>query len=212
MPKARTKGQKLASAKARRNIDAFARAVGARRVIMHAHAGAEPTRLLGPTQERLAKAQGASQTGVDGVVRMRDGALEKLAASGRLWPGDESRNRILFEAAQELRRVHRMAGMDASPTSVNLLATGGGAGDKAYMIPLSEAAVGARAKLRQAYDATPRAMWNVVVSVAIEDNDLTAGGVAAGVDGAGCVRRGVARWAVQHGLEAIAKRWKFIKD
>ncbi len=219
MTKSRTKGQRRKAAKALRQQAAMRRAVNGRRII----APAVPPAVDGPTPERLAKAQGAAVVGEDRVTRIRDGIVEKLAAKGALWPpppratDDQKamcahRNVMMFEAAQELRRVHRIAGMDASPTSVNLLATGGGSGDKAYQMPLTMAAVAARFKLRAACDEVREPMWNVVVQVVVEDIDLVAAGDEASEgretdEGA----RGVARFALRHGLAVLAGHWGYLK-
>jgi len=206
MTKSRTKGQRRAASKAQRQRAAMTRAADGRRIIAPTP---EPA-VIGPTPERLAKAQGAAVVGEDRVTRIRDGIIDRLASSGRLWPDDPERNRALYSVALELQRVYRLAGLDASPTSVNLLAAGGGSGDKPYLTPTTEAAAGARVRLRSAYDAVPRAMWTVTVAVVIADHDLVSAGSAAasGLEDDKGVRA-IARYNLREGLAAIGRHWGY---
>lgn len=206
MTKSRTKGQRRAASKAQRQRAAMTRAADGRRIIAPAP---EPA-VIGPTPERLAKARGLAEASYNRSTRIRDGVLERMAAGGHLC-ASPAHTRVLIEVAAELRRRWRIAGLDASPKSVNLLATGGGGGDPAYQMPVTVDAAMQRVFLRRARESVAAAHWAPMIDVVVMDHDLVAAGapMARGEkDPKG--RRALARHAVRHGLVELGEHWRMI--
>ncbi|TDR94185.1 DUF6456 domain-containing protein [Enterovirga rhinocerotis] len=178
----------------------------------------------GPTPERLAKLPGVtiiqrnsghkivardpavrSPVGADGIVRVTQSSLDRLAVQGRLDP-DVYRNAKLFETGDQLRQHWYLAGLDAGPGSIDLERSGGGSGHPAWMTPSTESAAYHRHRFRAARDGMERGHWQILFGICCGEATLEAAGREAGFANRGAAAA-VAIDRLRRGLELLAIAW-----
>lgn len=183
-----------------------------------------PTHTLsenGPTPERLMQAGvtvamqlGTRQTqiigrdnpiGFDGVIRLTDTPLDRLASRSRLDEADPDRNRQLFEAGDKLRNHFYIGGL--SGFAANDL-NGGGGGHPASRTPISETMESSRRTLRIAESAVRPHEWIVVRAVVCEERTLLEAGREIGY-GHEKAAQAVALDRLRSGLADLAELWGF---
>lgn len=120
------------------------------------------------TPQRLRMAGSDAAVGADGVRRLSDDPLSRLAARGLLWPGDEDRNRLLAEAGERFRTDRHRASLDG-PGAMDVGRVGGGAGDPAWSMPLTERMAHWRWRYRQAVQALGGPYLAAVVEAVVCD-------------------------------------------
>lgn len=179
----------------------------------------------GPTVERLAKLPGVTilnkttgrrvaaidpgmppLRGADGVMRVSQTALERLAAQKRLHEADRDLNQKLFEAGDRLRHHHYLAGLDGGPGSIDLNRSGGGNGHPSWLIPGSESAAYHRQSFRRARESMEPGHWQVVFAICCGDATLESTGRDAGFQNRGAAAA-VAIDRLRRGLELLALAW-----
>jgi hypothetical protein len=124
---------------------------------------------LDATPERIARAAESGQEIAYGPDRRRriDDPFDVMRAHRALAPHDRKLNDIRWLIGEALRRLHHRAGLDGlravAPDRV-----GAGVGGPRSGLPLSEAALHARDKLRAAERLAGAAAWPVLRRVVIE--------------------------------------------
>lgn len=180
----------------------------------------------GPTPERLAKLPGVTimqnrdgarvaafgqgerkPVGADGIVRITDAPLDRLAARQRLDEGDAYRNGKLHEAGDRLRQHWYRAGLDGSLGSADLnRAGGGGNGHPAWLTPNQESTAYHRERFRRARDGMEAGHWEVAFGICCDEDTLEGAGRTAGFGNAHAANA-VALDRLRRGLEFLAIVW-----
>ena len=92
-----------------------------------------------------------------------------IMQSRGMFSRDRARNDILAEVARIIAKHWFAAGLAHSPKSPNLMATGAGTGDAAYMTPTQEHAAYARDLIRMARGMIGPRNWPAIEAVVCED-------------------------------------------
>ena len=144
--------------------------------------------------------------GFDGVIRLAQAPLDRLAARDQLDPTSPDQNHQLFQAGDKLRDHHHLAGL--SGFAANDL-NGGGGGHPATRTPITETMEKHRRALRVAEGAMDADAWRAVQLVVIEEQALEDAGRAVGF-----VQRhaaaAVALDRLRRGLTALAELWGYL--
>jgi hypothetical protein len=128
-----------------------------------------PVERLDATPERIARALESGQEIVQGPDRRRriDDPFDVMRAHRALAPHDQRLNDLRWLIGEALRRLHHRAALDGlravAPDRVGACVSGPRSG-----LPLSEAALHARDKLRIAENLAGAASWPVLRRIVIE--------------------------------------------
>ncbi|MGU3665835.1 hypothetical protein ACLBX9_16775 [Methylobacterium sp. A49B] len=144
--------------------------------------------------------------GFDGVVRLSQAPLDRLAARDQLDPVSPDRNHNLFQAGDKLRDHHHMAGL--SGFAANDL-NGSGGGHPSSRTPITETMEKHRRAIRIAEGAMDRDAWIAVRAIIIEEQTLVETGRAFGY-GKEHAASAVALDRLRRGLGALASLWGYL--
>lgn len=176
-----------------------------------------------PSPERLARAGytvamqlgtgrvqviGAAQPviGYDGLIRLTQAPLDRLAARSQLDPDSAERNHQLFRAGDKLRDHHHLAGLSGFAAN-DLLGSSGG-GHPSSRTPVTETMEKHRRSLRAAEAAMDKGAWKAVQAIVIEEQTPTEAGRAFGY-GKEHAASAVALDRLRRGLEQLAALWGY---
>lgn len=129
----------------------------------------EPDERLDATPERLARAAESGQSAERGLDRLRriGDPFDVMRVHRALAPHDLRLNDLRWLIGEALRRLHQRANLDllraVAPERI-----GGGAFGPRPGLPLSEMALHARDKMREAERLAGRAAWPIVRRIVIE--------------------------------------------
>lgn len=128
-----------------------------------------PDARLDATPERLARASEAGQLAERGPDRLRriSDPFDVMRIHRALAPHDASLNNLRWLIGQALRRLHQRASLDSLRAVTPERIGGGGFGPRSGL-PMSEAALHARDKLREAERRAGSAAWPIVQRIVIE--------------------------------------------
>ena len=143
--------------------------------------------------------------------RLRPSVVDEMQSRNLFDRHDAIRNSALAECARTLAKHWHAAGLAERPTTVDLLATGAGTGDKAYMTPTSEHAARARDEIRMAMGMIGPRCWPCVHAVVCEDRPLEIVGAEQSAYTNGPKARIVAIERVVAGIEIIAAEWGYTR-
>jgi len=129
----------------------------------------EPDERLDATPERLARAAESGQSAERGLDRLRriGDPFDVMRVHRALAPHDARLNDLRWLIGEALRRLHQRASLD-SLRAVATARIGSGAFGPRPGLPLSEMALHARDKLREAERFAGRAAWPIVQRIVIE--------------------------------------------
>jgi hypothetical protein len=138
----------------------------ARKSALRSKAGEER---LDATPERLARAAESGQSAEIGLDRMRriGDPFDVMRVHRVLAPHDSKLNDIRWLIGEALRRLHQRACLDSLRAVAPERIGGGGFGPRSGL-PLTEAALHARDKMREAERLAGRAAWPIVQRIVIE--------------------------------------------
>ena len=124
---------------------------------------------LDATPERLARAAESGQAAVRGPDRQRriDDPFDVMRIHRALAPHDPRLNDLRWLTGEALRRLHQRAGLDSLRAVVPERIGEGGFGPRSGL-PLSEIALHARDKMREAQRLVGPAAWPIVQRIVIE--------------------------------------------
>jgi hypothetical protein len=125
---------------------------------------------LDATPERLARAAESGQAAERGPDRLRriSDPFDVMRTHRALAPHDPKLNDLRWLIGEALRRLHQRASLDSLRAVVPERIGGGGGFGPRSGLPLSEAALHARDKLREAERRTGAAAWPIVQRIVIE--------------------------------------------
>jgi hypothetical protein len=124
---------------------------------------------LDATPERLARARESGQMAERGPDRLRriSDPFDVMRIHRALAPHDASLNNLRWLIGEALRRLHQRASLDSLRAVAPERLGGGGFGPRSGL-PMSEAALHARDKLREAERRAGFAAWPIVRRIVIE--------------------------------------------
>jgi hypothetical protein len=128
-----------------------------------------PDARLDATPERLARAREAGQMTERGADRLRriSDPFDVMRIHRALAPHDASLNNLRWLIGEALRRLHQRASLDSLRAVAPERIGGGGFGPRSGL-PMSEAALHARDKLREGERRVGPAAWPIVRRIVIE--------------------------------------------
>lgn len=166
-------------------------------------AGVSVSMSLNGRQLQVSGPEAIRAIGADGVFRLSEAPLDRLASRRRLDESDARRNAILYEAGQRLRRHHYVGGL--SGIAANDLERSG-SGKRQAAVPFSQAQAEARDALRAARDALSWHDWTAVYGIVCEERSLEAVGQQLGYRHTHAANA-VALDRLRRGLEGLAEFW-----
>lgn len=141
--------------------------------------------------------------GDDGVFRLTDAPLDRLAARRRLDEKDSARNATLYEAGQQLRKHHYMGGLvGIAANDLNR----SGAGKRQAAIPISAMMAEHRDELRAVQEELHPDDWRATFAIVCEERTLEDVGRAEGF-GHASAAAAVALDRLRRGLATAAELW-----
>lgn len=163
--------------------------------------------LADATPERLAQAGRDHAKGEgDSIRRISDWPLARLFSRQQLCPEDSERNKALYDTGEALARSWHGAGLSGY-TSIDLNGIGGGAGDKAYMMPVTEYAARCRGEIRLAQQHVGNWTWGVLIDICVEGMTPESAGKRRSGYADAKLARVVALDRLRDGLQRLAELW-----
>lgn len=164
---------------------------------------------LDATPERLRHAGHDHEKGAaDKIRRISDWPLARLYRRGQL-DADPGINKSLFDAGEAFADHWQGAGLSGY-SGVDLNRSGGGDGEKAYLMPTSEYAARCRGELRVAHDIVGDRGWSILVLVCAEGQTVVNAGLTATKYVALPQATAVALDRLTDALTRLARHWGYI--